>query len=130
MSVEEAFDRIADKAIEGEYWYVCLYQSYSYYGGPEEGGWWGHDNELIRYQKYPTKEAAERAKLRIDKLSKVATKQACSDWGKQCLEELESAYARGLEAEDLPETNGPDEFFVTLERSPGKCESRGSRTYE
>ena len=42
--INEAFFNICREAKPAKSSYVSLYVNVPYYGGPEEGGWWGSDN--------------------------------------------------------------------------------------
>lgn len=42
------------------YTYVCIYQSSSEYGGPEEGGWSYTNHELVWKQRVPERQALKR----------------------------------------------------------------------
>lgn len=45
--------------------YVSLYAKTPFYGGPEEGGWWGHDVVLVSHQSVSSAEEAEAVKARL-----------------------------------------------------------------
>lgn len=54
-----AFDAVlAAEAKEPEEWYVVLMERVPFYGGPEEGGWWGSDSVVVKYAKFPDEELA------------------------------------------------------------------------
>lgn len=111
----------------GEY-YVTLWEVQSYYGGPEEGGWWGHDYVPIEYSVFSTEEEAEAVKMKVQELAKQLSHQAKMAWGKQCQNELDFCDSRGLDYDSLPETNGPDEYSVTVSQEPPSA-SYGARGY-
>ena len=63
MSFELAFEQVLGEVAKptGQF-YVVLWQDSPYYGGPEEGGWWGTDRIPLQYASFATEEAAEKAK--------------------------------------------------------------------
>lgn len=131
MTVEAAFtEAIETPPIEASTAYVSLYERVPFYGGPEEGGWWGQDVELKCYHRFATLEQAEQALERIETLAKKMTDTAKSDWAKQCLQECEQAEARGMEPSDLyPETAGAGEYFAAVEGTLNSLESQQDRHY-
>lgn len=60
--IEDAFRHICKDAKPATGAYVCLMESVPYYGGPEEGGWWGRDRVVVAYQWFETEEGAEAAR--------------------------------------------------------------------
>lgn len=125
---QAAFEAVCKEAKPAEGFYVCLMESVPFYGGPEEGGWWGRDTHLVAYQHYPTEEQADAAVKQVEKLAKELSDESRKDFGEQCLREMEWLNARGLDADFLPEPDGESEFYVL------KCEglpeeSRGCRQY-
>jgi hypothetical protein len=101
-----------------------------FYGGPEEGGWWGHDTVLEAYQQFPTKEAAEAAKLEVEKFASEMNGIRKREFGEYCLNSMEWLEARGLDADFLPEPDGETEYFVTIEDTPGEQVHQDCRHYE
>jgi hypothetical protein len=130
MSIKEAFFAVCDeaKAVEGHY--VSLYVQIPYYGGPEEGGWWGSDTCLVAYFQCRTNEEAERVKEAVEKYAEGLNADARRTFGQQCLREIEWLEARGLEADYLPEVDGEESYYVMIEESVGEHEHRGCRHYE
>ena len=61
-TTQQAFVTICREAQPPKGCFVSLYLAHQYYGGPEEGGWWGWDHKLIASQDFPTMEQAEDAK--------------------------------------------------------------------
>jgi hypothetical protein len=126
--IHEAFHRVCLQAKAPETWYVCLMEKAQFYGGPEEGGWWGTDTFLSAYQEFPTEEAAEAAAEEVRKLADELSKQSRREHGRQCLRETEWLEARGLDADYLPEPDGPSEYHVLVSRGLPEG-SRGCRQY-
>jgi hypothetical protein len=73
---QQAFREVCGKAEAASPRYVSLYRKDSRYGGPEEGGWWIEDLELVETQRYDTDELAQavavRARERAKRLSSMA----------------------------------------------------------
>ena len=113
--IQSAFKQICNQAKSTECWYVCLIETYSGYGGPEEGGWWYNCNELIAYQEFPTEDLAQQAKEKILELAKELTIESQKDYGEHCLRQMDWLEARGLDADYLPENDGPAEYNVWVE---------------
>ena len=127
--MQAAFNQVCDDAKKPEGVYLCLMERATYYGGPEEGGWWGHDFLLAAYKHYSTREAAEMAKGDVEKLANTLSADSRRAFGNQCLREMEWLEARGLDSDFLPEPDGDSQFYVTV--SEGLPENEyGSRHYE
>ncbi len=127
--LQSAFDVVCQDAKPAEGFYVCLMRDSSYYGGPEEGGWWGHDVDVVAYQYFETQEAAEAARVEVEKLARELADESRKAFGEQCLRETAWLEARGLDDSFLPEVDGEDTYSVIVsEGIPEK--SRGCRHYE
>ena len=127
--IKEAFDKICEDNIKVGSFYVVLAESIPYYGGSEEGGWWGSDTIIISYKEFPTEELADSAKDKIMELADKLNKEAKKSFGKQCVREMEWLDSRGLDADYLPEPDGPSEYYVYVtDEIPQN--SYGSRHYE
>jgi len=128
--IADAFHEVCDQATLRAERYVTLYRKTTYYGGPEEGGWWGHDNELVATQMFPTEEQAEEAKERVEELAQKQTREAQMAHSRAMADSCDWLDQRGLDADFLPEPDGPDEYFVAVEEQPGSLTSQGPRHYE
>ena len=126
--MQAAFDQVIADALVPEDWYVTLVESVPFYGGPEEGGWWGEDTFIVKYKKFPSHELAEQAANAVRKLAKEMTHQAQREYGQYCLNTMEMLDARGLDADYLPEPDGPTKYYVTVTQEIVQ-ESRGCRQY-
>lgn len=126
-----AFDKIIaeNDRREPEEWCVALVEVSSYYGGPEEGGWWGRDTEVISYARYSSQEQAEHVAAEIRDLAQQLTRDAKRADGEYCLRTMEWLEARGLDADFLPEPDGPAEYKVIVTQGI-PTPSRGPRHYE
>jgi hypothetical protein len=128
--IRQAYNKICAEAKSAGKWFVSLYAIESYYGGPEEGGWWGNDCVLVEYQEVRTEEEADLLAEKITQLAAQMTEDAKRQHGERCLRESEWCAARGLDDDFLPEVDGHDEYRVVIEETPGSQEHRGSRHYE
>lgn len=132
MSIQEAFFEVCQDAEPAESIYVSLYVKRPFYGGPEEGGWWGSDHELVAYHQFPTQEAADAAEVKINELAKKYTEDAKRGYGEQCRAELNWCEARGIDNSNsvFGEVDGNAEYYVRQENSIGEAESKGNRHWE
>ncbi len=121
--VKAAFD-----AVCGGGHFVCLMESEPYYGGPEEGGWWGADTRCVAYREYPTEAAALEARDRVRALAEELSADSRREYGRTCLEQTAWLEARGLDDSFLPEVEGEVRYYVIVSTEVPE-ESFGSRTY-
>lgn len=131
-ALQEAFDEVCTAAEHRDDIYVSIYERVSYYGGPEEGGWWGNDNVLRAWQSFPSRSVAEKHLERVIELAQKKTHEAVREWSEQCRRECDWCEDRGIDPADHPmgETDGPSDFFVVIEEDLGSSEHRGCRHYE
>lgn len=127
--IQEAFERVLRDATAAETWYVALVEDRPYYGGPEEGGWWGHDTDVVAYQEFASEALARAAADAVEALAVELERDARQAHGEQCRRELDWLDARGLDADYLPEPDGPATFRVIV-TSELPCATRGPRHYE
>ena len=109
--IDQAFDRIVESKPCGKY-FVVLMQDSPYYGGPEEGGWWGTDSVPVKYAVFPTLEEAEAAAERIRELADEMTAEAKREEGEHCLRQTQWLEERGLDDDYLSEPDGPSTYYV------------------
>jgi hypothetical protein len=128
--ISQAFFQVCDQHVHRNERYVTLYQREPYYGGPEEGGWWGSDTVMIATHSYPLESEAQAAKERVEQLCIGLRADAKREHGDKCKRELDWCEDRGLEPDYLPEVSGETDYFVAVEETPGSGESRGCRYYE
>lgn len=127
--MKQAFFEICREAKPAKASYVSLYVRMPFYGGPEEGGWWGSDQELVAYERFESEEAADAAANRVQDLAEKLSKEAKDRFNAGCASEMEWLEARGLDADFLPEVNGEESYHVYVEESPGQFARRGQRGY-
>lgn len=112
--LQSAFDAVCKNAKQPEGNYVCLVEEYQRYGGPEEGGWYATVTQLVAYEWCATAEEAEAKRAAIEELAKELQADARRAHGDQCNRELDWLEARGLDADWLPEPDGPSEYRVIV----------------
>lgn len=130
MSIKTAFLTVCEQAVPANGMYVSLYLRVPFYGGPEEGGWWGTDTELVAYYHYPSEELAEAALEKIQALADELNKEEKRAWGDRCVREMEWCDDRGVDYDFLPETDGDSEYVVMTEETPGTHTRHACRHYE
>jgi hypothetical protein len=112
--LQEAFNQVCKNVKYPSQHYVVLMESTSFYGGPQEGGWWGHDEIVVAYEECVSEEEAEAKREAIETLAEELTNTARTEFGKQCIREMDWLTARGLDSDFLPEPDGPSKFHVTV----------------
>jgi hypothetical protein len=127
--MKQAFFEVCREAKPAVSSYVSLYVELPYYGGPEEGGWWGRDVELVAYERFDSEEAAEAALKAVQALADKLSKEAKDSFNRACAAECEWLEARGLDDSFLPEVDGEASYRVYIEGQPGEFASQGSRGY-
>lgn len=128
--IKEAFFQTCNNAEKAVQKCVSLYISVPFYGGPEEGGWWGSDTHLVAYQVCETEAEAEEKHKAVKELADKLSKEEKDRFGDRCLQEMQWLEERGLDADFLPEVDGESSYFVTVEDNPGENSHIGSRHWE
>lgn len=131
--IKAAFDQVCTNAKPAASNYVSLYVDLPYYGGPEEGGWWGSDTQLVAYQECRTDVEAKELQERIQTLSEQLNQQAKERFNAQCANEiewLEQHDPMADESDYFPEPDGEERYWVAVETKAGSFVSEGSRHYE
>ena len=129
-ALRDAFEFVCNNATNHEGVFVSLYCRTPFYGGPEEGGWWGHDVVLEQYQRFDFMPDAVLAIKAMGQAVINANGQAKLEYSEQCRRESDWLEKRGLDDDALPEVNGPDAYFIRLETIRGSFSSTGARHYE
>ena len=129
--IQAAFNEVCAGAKQAERAFVSLYESIPYYGGPEEGGWWGSDTVLRAYKSVPDADTAghllEKCKALAEKMGEDSRKR----YGQKCADELDYCEARLIDDSNavFGEVDGPSKFFVVVETRLGSFEHEGDRHY-
>ena len=131
--IQAAFNQVCSKAVVAESNYVSLYVDLPYYGGPEEGGWWGSDTELVAYQQVSSEAEAKAIKDEIVKMSESLNDEARQRFYADCARSVEWVEEHDPMADVsdyFPEPDGDERYWVAVESKPGSFKSQGSRYYE
>lgn len=132
--VKAAFDQVCAKAVVAESNYVSLYVELPFYGGPEEGGWWSSDTELVAFQEVSSEAEAKAIKEQVEKLAESLSEQARQRFYEQCAREVEYVEQRDPMADVSDyfpaEPDGEERYWVATESKPGSLKREGSRYYE
>jgi len=128
--IREAFFQTCQEAQPANKQYVSLYIVVPFYGGPEEGGWWGSDTHLLAYNECTTADEAERVREQVMVLADELSQTAKEEFGQRCLDETRWLEARGLDDNFLPEVSGEEKYIVMVEQTPGENVNIGSRHWE
>ena len=129
MNEKQAFFAVCDDAKPATSNYVSLYRNEPFYGGPEEGGWWGTDCVLVAYKECATEELADAIEAQVLALADRLSAEAKDAFNRQCAAECEWLDARGLDADFLPEVDGEFSYFVAKEDRPGSLAYESERGY-
>jgi hypothetical protein len=128
-NIKSAFFNICKDAKPAESAYVSLYISIPFYGGPEEGGWWGSDVELVASEKFTCLERAEAGAKEVQRMADILNRDAKNTFYERCRAECDWLEARGLDDDFLPEVDGETSYFVVVEEYKGSRERKGDRQY-
>ena len=129
-AIFEAFHRIVAEPIAPVAVYVVLWRNEPFYGGPEEGGWWGNDRMVEAYTVVQSREDAEALCERIEALADELTAEAARDHGRGCQAQLDWCEARGIDDSNrvFGEDHGAATYFVTVEDHPPR-DQHGERAW-
>lgn len=110
--------------------YIVLWKRTPFYGGPEEGGWWGNDETPVAYHRVSTLEAAEELRAKIEAEAAAKTADAKREHGDKCLAQLAYCEARGIDDSNsvYGEDDGPETYFVTVQEDRPEA-TYGDRRY-
>ena len=114
--IQQAFHTAIADAQKPSVFYVVLWRHFTTYGGPEEGGWHRHHCVAEAFKQFQSEEAANAAMAAVERLANQMTEEASKKHGEYCLRSVAEAEARGLEASDLPEVDGSDEYSVSVQK--------------
>lgn len=128
-SIRAAFLAVCIDAEPAKANFVSLYRIESYYGGPEEGGWWGRDYVLVATLKCDSAEHAAAVQANVEQMAEQLSKDARDGFLAGCAAECAWLESRGLDADYLPEVSGEDRYTVFTEDVRGEMASTGSRGY-
>lgn len=109
-------------------YYTVVLLGKSYYGGPEEGGWWGKDWYRIHYRGFDTEEQAYAYRDELREVYK--SDDLYREWCANCAAELEMCENRGIDVDTLGEDDGPDDYWVYVSEELPEAVEYGVRHYE
>lgn len=125
------FDVIRDARLADAY-HVSLYLRCPFYGGPEEGGWWGEDVVLIATQQFRVEVEARNSLEAVEQLAERLSEESRRNHDRLC--DIQSDYCedRGVDDSNLlfGEVDGHGEYFVVLESQIGSHAHVADRTYQ
>lgn len=115
--------------IQPPYKYISIYDSCDQYGGPEEGGWWYTSSYLQQSYECESEEQASQIREEMRQLAEELNKEQHNAHNRHLADSLDWLEARGLDADFLPEPDGPNEFWITTEWFPGENHSGNYRPH-
>lgn len=127
--LKAAFEEACTSAVKPQGFFVTMYEHVPFYGGPEEGGWWGNDTVVAASQHFGFKEEAEKALAKVKELAEQFSATAKKAFNQQCANECDWLEKRGLEDGFLPEVDGETRYTVMLETERGASEHHDERYY-
>lgn len=116
VNLVQAFHAECTKAKKSKSYFVSLVENIPFYGGPEEGGWWGSDQIVKAYEEFPSLKSAKRAVARIKILAAQLDAESRREFGDQCLREMDWCDSRNVDYDYLPEVDGETTYSVLLTR--------------
>lgn len=125
----QAWKEIVEDSEVAQECYLSLYENAPYYGGPEEGGWWGHLQILKEYCRCTSRQAAELLMHKLqDRCEQLNRELRIAD-GDDCLRHMKRADQRGEDVDDYG-YDGPSTFYMIIEAIPGQNQNTTMRHYE
>lgn len=125
----QAWNEIIEDSEVAQECYLSLYENVPYYGGPEEGGWWGYIQILLKYCKCSSYAQAEMLSDKLRKHCEELTEEAKKADGQDCLRHMERADQRGEDVSD-DGYDGPSTFYLQIESMPGEHQNTTRSHYE
>jgi len=125
----EAWNEIMADAQEAEECIVSMYSIEPYYGGPEEGGWWGNLLILKEFVRCTTRNAAEKLQEKLQSRCEEMSREEKTFDYEECLRVCVRAYARGEDVDDHG-YDGPSSYTVLIEKFPGENQVTERSHYE
>lgn len=130
--LQEAFEEALKDAVPVKDWYCTLYCKWQWYGGAEEGGWWGTTVQSEAFQRFDSQKEAEAALEAVKALAIEKTQESKRMHGEMCLKQLEYCEIRGLDDANsvFGEVDGESCYFVRVEHKLGSQNYSSSPYYE
>lgn len=131
--IEAAFKQVVADSVTARASYVSLYLDTPFYGGPEEGGWWGSDTELVEYRRCETEAEAAALKDAVGVVAEKLSERARRAFNAQCAAQIEWIEENDPLCDDesvyFPEPDGELRYWVAVEDRPGSFVRVGDRCY-
>lgn len=132
--IQASFEKICTEASslykkEPPRFFVTLYERIPFYGGPEEGGWWGIDAVIVSSQEFSSYDEALAVHDNVQRLAKELTESSRIEFQQRMSRETDWLDARGLDSDYLPEPDGESSFFVVVEKQRGYHSRMADRQY-
>lgn len=129
-NILEAFKTVIPNATLAKPHYIVLWKRIPFFGGPEEGGWFGSDDIPEAYYRVSTLEAAEALRLQIKAKAKEMSADASRAHGEGCLNQLAWCEERGVDDSNsvYGEDAGAESYYVTVQEEIPEA-SYGERHY-
>jgi hypothetical protein len=117
--------------VTNQRWFVSLYVKAPFYGGPEEGGWWGTDRLLVATYEVPSEEMANTVVEKIEGWVSETNDDAKREHDEVNLQLSINAEQKSYDSpEELyGEDDGVEEYYVVIENNVGQNEHRDDRHY-
>ena len=125
----QAWNEIIEDSEVAQECYLSLYENVPYYGGPEEGGWWGYLQILQKYCKCASRQQAEMLREKLHTHCEELTQEAKKADGEDCLRHMERADQRGEDVND-DGYDGPSTYYMIIESMPGQHQNTTRSHYE
>jgi hypothetical protein len=125
----KAWNEIMENAQKAEECVVSMYSVEPYYGGPEEGGWWGNLFILNEYVRCSNRDAAEKLQQKLQERCEELNKEEQQQDSEYCLRYCERAWSRGEDVDDYG-YDGPSTYHVLIEKFPGENQVTERSHYE
>lgn len=127
MDLREIFHAVCENAQQSEGKYLCLMARVPYYGGPEEGGWWGEDHIVESYQFCENQVILDKILTEINELVRKENEETKTAYNRFCSDEWERDDSDGPDS--LAVLNGPSELFIEIQDNVPQSRY-GNRYYE
>ena len=112
-----------DNQQQPEYKYISLYETDRCFGGHEEGGWWYDKSYLQESYECLNEEQAQTILDEMKEFANELNQQSIRQHSLHCANSMEWLEARGLDADFLPEPDGPSTYRFNTEQYPGQGDS-------
>jgi hypothetical protein len=85
---------------------------------------------LVAYTEVSNDVEAQAIADKVYDLAVQMSKDAKDRFNQYCRNSLEQAEAKGIDSDELPEVDGEETYWVTVESMPGSMVRQGTHSYE